>query len=329
MSNAPDPLERIASSLEQIASHLGQLVNQKAVAHRDPNTAGSPRPPSATGDGHPETRSPQAVPSDPSASSGTASAQPSAAEPSSAIDNASSSSTRATLRAFLEERGIEIKTSRQSEDADDVLDHLAHFMGSHYDHIEAVYKQVKRAVNGGRGFNLNLSHASQDEVSASTQFCTRLHRLAFLTDYVYLNSPRYQIHAKAAHDPRAIQFLTGGWLERYVRQTVRTCLSDAGEKVALLSNAQIVLPNGDDFELDLVAQYGERVLWLEAKTGNYQRHVGKYRKMGGRMQVAARDTLMVLAGVPPHTAERLSKVHAIGVTPVQDLSDALHAWKAA
>ena len=41
-----------------------------------------------------------------------------------------------------------------------------------------------------------------------------------------------------------------------------------------MKNPRIVLPGGEDFELDLLLSVGERIFWIEAKTGESRSFCG-------------------------------------------------------
>ena len=74
-------------------------------------------------------------------------------------------------------------------------------------------------------------------------------------------------------------------LERFVLLTVQKCVSRVSSDLekdfafSYLLNPQIILPNGDDFELDLICHVNNFFFWIEAKSGDYQQHINKYSKM--------------------------------------------------
>lgn len=231
--------------------------------------------------------------------------------------------------AFLEDHGIQIKAIRPEEDYDDVLDNIAVFIGTRYSAVQKVYNLIKRNMNYGGSFRMYLREEDQDVIGASTQLCTRLYRIAFLEKYEYLRSPRYLLTATTTRLPTALNFYAGGWLERYVKCTMQDVVNavrtatEAPIDYAYLANSQIVLPNGDDFELDFLAQVGDEIFWIEAKTGEYQRHIAKYSKMANLLELGQENTFMVLVDISESQANDLSSLFGMQVVAVESFPEVL------
>ncbi|MCB9761179.1 MAG: hypothetical protein H6739_15165 [Alphaproteobacteria bacterium] len=229
------------------------------------------------------------------------------------------------LRAFLSSRGVRIKAERAPDPADPILDRLAVLMGRRYPDIQPFYTTLKRNLNDGRRFTLNMKKAPQRTLSTTCQFASRLHEVAFLEDYHYQRAPRCLLHATPNRIPRAINFLTGGWLERYaVREVIDTLQAlRPGVPFAWLKNPQVVLPNGDDFELDVLFEIDGQVLWLELKTGDYQRHIAKYARVSRLLGLDVSQSFMVLTGIQADAAAELSALFHMTVTPIDALGETL------
>lgn len=120
----------------------------------------------------------------------------------------------------LQEKNITVKTYVDSFQENTSLDNIAYFMGNRYKDIRKVYETIKRHLNKPNGFHLDLKNSTQSEISASCQLCTTLYDIAFLSEYKYDKSPRYFIHATPNKIPIAINFLTGHWLEVFIRKTI-------------------------------------------------------------------------------------------------------------
>lgn len=118
----------------------------------------------------------------------------------------------------------------------------------------------------------SLKNRPQQDVSSVCQFCTRLHKVAFLEQYQYFQSPVYLIKAKTTTLPKAQRFFSGQWLKRFILQKVKAVHAQVASEITgelgfeYLINPQITLPNGDDFELDILAAMGAFVYWIEAKS---------------------------------------------------------------
>ncbi|NPA14970.1 MAG: hypothetical protein GXO44_00300 [Deferribacteres bacterium] len=226
------------------------------------------------------------------------------------------------IEEYLNSRGIRIKNIRPEGEADEVLDRIAFFMGNRFSHIKDLYRQIKRNLNTGRGFKIDLKDYRQEEIASITQLCTNLYEIAFLEEYKYFKSPKYLLYAKVNRIPKAINFFTGGWLERYAKSAVIEAIKSISHPIPLnysyLKNPQVILPNGDDFELDLLFKIENEIFWIEAKTGDYQRYIDKYSKVADILQLDYRHAYMILTDITQTGAEALRALFRMYVVRIDD-----------
>ena len=224
----------------------------------------------------------------------------------------------------LQEKNITVKTYVDSSHENTSLDNVAYFMGNRYNDIRKVYETIKRHLNKPNGFHLDLKNATQSEISASCQLCTTLYDIAFLSEYKYDKSPRYFIHATPNKIPIAINFLTGHWLEIFIRKTIQDSLKSlpAAIEYTYLINPQIILPNGNDFELDVVFLINGEIYWVEGKTGNYQHYINKYSQVANMLNLDKNHSFLVLTDViNPNTTYILSKTFDMTIIPVEEFEE--------
>lgn len=224
------------------------------------------------------------------------------------------------IENWLASKRISIKVKPPEDPADSIIDSLSLFLGSRYSALREILLKIKRNMQTGGSFTENIADYSQEDISSVCQFCTRLYEIAFLEQYKYSRAPYYTIKAKTTTLPKAQKFFGGQWLERYVLQQVKEChqivKSEAGEPISFsyLLNPQIVLPNGDDFEMDLLAAFGERfIYWIEAKSGDYQQHVAKYSKFSRILGLDPDHSFMVLTDVQDNACSALSSLFSMTV----------------
>ncbi|ATZ59480.1 hypothetical protein BK798_03170 [Methanobrevibacter smithii] len=224
----------------------------------------------------------------------------------------------------LQEKNITVKTYVDSSHENTSLDNVAYFMGNRYNDIRKVYETIKRHLNKPNGFHLDLKNATQSEISASCQLCTTLYDIAFLSEYKYDKSPRYFIHATPNKIPIAINFLTGHWLEIFIRKTIQDSLKSlpAAIEYTYLINPQIILPNGNDFELDVVFLINGEIYWVEGKTENYQHYINKYSHVANMLNLDKNHSFLVLTDViNPNTTYILSKTFDMTIIPVEEFEE--------
>ncbi len=235
------------------------------------------------------------------------------------------------LGPFLAHHGISIKVLPQAEEADRVIDSLALYLGDNYAALATLLGKMKRTMQKGEGFTESLKDRPQSDVTTVCQFATRLHEIAFLEQYQYQRSPAYLIRAKTSSLPMGQRFFGGQWLERYIWQKVKAVHARACEEfgrplsLECLVNPQIVLPNGDDFELDILASIGGNIYWIEAKTGDYQQHVNKYAKFAKQLGLDRQHSWMVLSEASPDRCDTLSALFGMQVSHLQGFEARLWA----
>ncbi|MEY3989830.1 MAG: hypothetical protein RI985_911 [Chloroflexota bacterium] len=228
------------------------------------------------------------------------------------------------LHQFLAERGIAIKTLRARQEYDAVHDDVALALGSKYYAISPLLDQIKRTMQLGQTFHLNIGQYSQTSVADITLIGRKLHELAFLTTYHYQKAPRFLVTARPNTIPEVQNFFSGQWLERYIMQVFMGIGQDLQARLGdVVLNPQIVLPNGDDFELDLLATANDRVYWIECKTGSYQEHIAKYSRFAQILKLPATQAIMVLPDAHESLTQNLSRMFGMHVVNLGELHDHL------
>lgn len=235
----------------------------------------------------------------------------------------------AAIKEFLDARGVQIKTVPPEDAADDVINSLSDFLGKNYSSLQDLLRKIKSNMQKGGSITLSMKDYAQKDVSNVCQFATRLHDIAFLEQYKYSRSPKYLIQARTTTLPTAQNFFSGKWLERFVLLSVQRAVSlvaeEAGREMdfAYLLNPQIILPNGDDFELDLIFHVNGVFYWIEAKSGDYQQHISKYSKMSRMMNLDYEHAMMVLTDIAPDKSAALTSLFSMTVLSLMELESAL------
>ena len=229
------------------------------------------------------------------------------------------------LQEFLKTRGIQIKRIPPRQECNDILDRLAMFMGNRYNSIDKLHARIKSSMDRGYSFTIDLKNLPQEQISNICQLATRLHDLAFLEEYRYQKSPHFILSAKPSRNPKALSFFSGQWLERFVKdRTIEAIRKTHLElQYSYLLNPQIILPNGDDFELDAIFKIGNDIFWFEAKTGNYQRYLEKYAKISSILGLDREHAFMILTDISETSAQELSALFQMKVVNIESFVEHL------
>ncbi|MCS6851570.1 MAG: hypothetical protein NZ700_10440 [Gemmataceae bacterium] len=326
-ANLSRVLERFLNVLERLLEHSDrqEMVNLlERLVRALEGAVGPPQPGQGLG---------PAAPSLPAGGEGSGSSSPSAQEVTldgrvppgvcgrsdQPVLSARDSAPVGRLVEFLNQRNIRIKNLPRLNGIDETIDRLALFLGERYEALSSLLSKIKRAMQRGLPISEDLAGRRPEDINSVCQFCTLLHEFAFLEEYHYLRAPRCVIHAKTTTLPMAQRFFGGQWLERYVLQKIRGAHAQVAREVAgelafeFLINPQIELPNGADFELDVLALIGSSVYWVEAKTAEFQQHVLKYSKFARFLRLDEDHAFLVVADLAENRCRTLSDLFSMSV----------------
>ncbi|MHA1370600.1 MAG: hypothetical protein ACTSRA_12915 [Promethearchaeota archaeon] len=214
---------------------------------------------------------------------------------------------------WLEACEIQVKDHKTTSSADQIYDKLAIFLGERFKDIVRLHDKIRKHLSTSEMFQLNLSGCTQNEISSTTQFCKMLHQYAFLENYNYNKGSRIII-ARTPRDGRVINFFTGGWFERFVFLKLTKMFDLKGLDYDYLKNAKIILPNINQFELDLLFLINNRPLWVECKTGDYQNYIRKYSHMRQNFKIPKENSFLVILGLDDEVCINLNELFQITVT---------------
>jgi hypothetical protein len=213
---------------------------------------------------------------------------------------------------WLKKQEIEVKKYYQPEEGEEIFNEIAFFLGDKYNLVQTVYEQLKRNIPKGTPFQVHLASKTEMEISTSTQFCTKLSNYAFLNTYNYNNATKI-IYASPPQQGRLINFLNGGWFEKYVFQKIINLLQENKLKFSCVVNPQINLPNNNNFELDILFLINNIPLWLECKTGDYQAYIVKYSDFKKHLSIGKENSCLIILGLPNHLTKKLTQLYEITV----------------
>ncbi len=231
--------------------------------------------------------------------------------------------------SFLQSLDIQIKAVPKEDAADNIINSLSKFLGENYSCLRQLLAKIKRNMQQGASFSLSIRDYTQEDMSIVCQFCTRLYDIAFLEEYRYSKSPQYLIRVKTTTLPAAQCFFSGKWLERFVLLTMQRCVNlisnEQGESMdfSYLLNPQVMLPSGNAFEFDLICCVNGFFFWIEAKSGDYQQHIGKYSKMSKLFNLDYRHSIMVLPDISEDRCDQLKSLFSMTVCSLSSLETIL------
>jgi DNA-binding MarR family transcriptional regulator len=228
------------------------------------------------------------------------------------------------LQNFLTEHGVQLVALPSESGLSPRLPAIAAFLGKYLSYVQPFYSRLKATLNAGEGIQFSLSGFPGRDVTHILNFCKMLKDVGFLAVFTYHRAPNCMIVARLARTPAAINFLSGGWLEHYIRDKVVSIVTTHPATMdtpyAFMKNPRIILPGGEDFEFDFLILIGASVFWIEAKTGEYMDYIAKYSRVSRLLDLNRNSNLLVLADAPKPDAN-ISARYGISCCGVDEFSE--------
>ena len=228
------------------------------------------------------------------------------------------------LARYLQRHGVEIVHIPDESNLDPRISQIASFLGKYLAYVLPFYETLKATLNEGAEFTYSLAGLNGRDVTHTLNLCRMLREVDFLASYAYRRAPHYKIVARVNRTPTAINFLTGGWLEHFIRDKVVSILTTHPATLdlpyAFMKNPCIILPGGEDFELDLLLSVGERIFWIEAKTGEYMEFLPKYSRVSKVLGLNRNTSMLVSVGALA-PADNLSARYELSCCNLDEFAD--------
>ena len=223
---------------------------------------------------------------------------------------------------FLRQRGFAIRPitgTRQLEPSSDLVS-LAQFMGKNYSLIRSFYLELKTHLSKGTTLVFPFENLSSAAIEATREFGDQLYQAGLLSEMSQNGVP--WLSARPSREGRAINFLTGKWLEHFIWDQLRQVVGPA-QPIDYLMNRQVILPDGRDFEFDIVAMIDGNPFWFEAKSGNYAPYLPKYADISQILGLNSEQSFLVLAEIGNTFPSEITARCHMTVTSPADFSTTL------
>lgn len=214
---------------------------------------------------------------------------------------------------FLQGNGVRVIKHTEDISKYAHLTGMIQHMGNKYDDIAKFLKQLKISLNSSKKRRICMRNWSDSEISSSCQLALSMLNNGLLEDYKYLKSPVFEMIFQPSRNPDVINFLTGEWLECYVRSFIEAHLRLQRVDYSLAANPFVMLPNGRQFEMDLLIKTADDFMWIEIKSGEYKSYLTKYEEVGQLLQIPPENRFLILANEQDAVCESLGRSRQMNV----------------
>lgn len=217
--------------------------------------------------------------------------------------------------AWLKEHQVIVKNHRKlgGSALDRGLDEVAFYLGEHYDTLKAFHRQIMNHARVGKQFFFPLYHRSQEDIRINTTFGSLLRKYGCVANYDYSDNEKI-INLTPHRREEFTRFFFGDWFERFIHHQTASFLKTHGYHYEVISNAEVIFPNQDEYELDLFYLVQGHPLWIECKAGkSFDQYIEQYSNRGAILGVPKDSALMVVLNLPETQAEARTEMWSITV----------------
>ena len=200
------------------------------------------------------------------------------------------------LEEWLKKRNIQITHKERRKPLDASIERYARIIGERFETIAPFYNALKRRVAScPYPKKISVKNFPANQINDIIHLGSDLHKNGFLKNFKYIKSEDIIVF-DPQENGEITNFLTGKWLERYVLYKVLEYLHHNKIPFNFIINPQIILPNSEDFELDILISTPSVVLWIECKTGNdYTEYISRYGEIAKKyMYISQKHSALVL-----------------------------------
>jgi hypothetical protein len=213
---------------------------------------------------------------------------------------------------WLHRFDIQVIKSHQPEPGDEVRDRIAWYLGEKTSNptLDSLYRQLKIGITQNASRYFNFSGKSQKDLALGLEFVRLLKDSTFLNSYYYDKKTK-TVRVTPPENGDVRNFLTGGWLERYVCQKIIRYLESENKEYQYLINPQLKFSNGDVFEFDLLFWFDDSPLWIECKSGQNLTNnniLTLYSRHQKKLQTDRENSLIVAYNISSDRSEELGKL---------------------
>lgn len=220
---------------------------------------------------------------------------------------------------ILQDKKVSV-TKFQNEVADyEAYSAIYRYMGDKYSDISRFLKKLKSTLNSASTKKICVKNWTDREISASCQLASMLYKCGMLEHYHYHKSPSFEMVFRASRNPKIINFLTGKWFELYITQFIEQNLRISRTDYSILTNPLIMLPTGKQFEMDIVLEINDKMVWMEIKSGEYKSYLSKYTSIGNLLAVEPENRFLILSDETEASCVSLSKLYNINILNLEML----------
>ncbi len=225
---------------------------------------------------------------------------------------------------WFHKRQIKVQADLRGVDTSGFFDEAAEVIGSNLMLFKEVVDRIRWSQQKEyNGTTIKLEKKSPDEAKALLGFCQQLYDFSFVAKCFY-NKQENSIRLILQSAPAVRQFFNGEWLEWHALMSGLRYAKERGRRVACARGLEIVLANGDPYELDVFLLVdGQTPICIECKSGEFRQNIDRYLALKKRLGLTGKQFVMCIAGLEDDKARAYTAMYDISFVNEQGLAEHL------
>lgn len=248
-------------------------------------------------------------------------AAPEPAAPQANVQGLATDAQHAPLKAWFAARQIDARLDPSHVDTSGFFDDAALLLGGNHALFAELIDRVRYAYRKSHtGVTLELAQLAQKDAQAIHQLCRQLYEHTFFARCHY-QKPEKILRLTLQSVPAVRQFFDGGWLEWYGLMTALAQLKGHAGGASCARGVEVVFPNEDLHELDVVAlPAGQAPICIECKGGEFRRDIEKYLRLKKRLGLERGRFILCSAELTDEQAAGLSAMYELSFVNLTTLA---------
>ncbi|MCL2116496.1 MAG: hypothetical protein FWH29_09765 [Methanobrevibacter sp.] len=207
---------------------------------------------------------------------------------------------------------------------------VSYFIGENYNFVKPFTNKIKSAMQSKKIF-MPLKSYIPMEVSKITNLGTILHEKGFLKKYYYKGPYNKFISAKINSDGHMQYFLSGIWLENYVKIVIIQVIERLKQKLGInikyqiFNNILVVTEDDEKVELDIIFIIENKfIYWVECRTNEYENVVTKYSKFAKKYDFVSKRTFIVSGRIDSNGEKFVEEYFNFQIISVENFKQSIY-----
>lgn len=224
------------------------------------------------------------------------------------------------LLEWFQTRKIQVKFQYDNVNINGYFDEAARQIAENYNLIFDLLRRIIWSYRKSH-FNLNieLARMAQKDAIAIQNLCRDWYQGALFSKYFYQKNEKILRLGLQPALP-AKQFFEGGWLEWLALDTVLDNLKHAkSNPISCARGVKITFANEDLHELDILALFGENIVCIECKTGEFRSEIDKLIRLKKRMNIPQNQFIILSSQLETDQTTGLSAMYGMTFVNIETL----------